>query len=99
MARLWPVEWWRWLTRQNAHGPLFGKKYKVIKSLYSFDGKRRADVCKFAWDKTYLLESDRAEDGSWVPRHEGKVVGPFDNPSAAEHFIVATDWFNGTGKK
>lgn len=95
MARFWPVELWRWLNGHSVHGPLFGKKYRVIKSLYSFDGKRRADVCKFAWDKTYLLESDWDEQSTWVPRHDGKMVGPFDNPSAAEHFIVATDWFNG----
>jgi hypothetical protein len=89
------MEWWQRLRGQDPEGSIAGKQYRVIKALYSIDGKRRADICKFRWGKTYLLESDWVEGTTFAPRHEGRMVGPFDSPLAAERFIVGTDWFCG----
>ena len=85
-----------WLKRLRSRS-LQRKHYRTIKTLYSFDGKRSAEVMKFRWGKTYLLESEWVEGTTFAPRHDGRLVGPFDSSFAAERFIVGTDWFNGIG--
>ena len=96
MADLFPMRWWRQLWGPSTSDSLQGKKYRVIARLYSADGKRCAEVCKFRWGKTYLLESEWVEGTTYAPRHVGRMVGPFKSPLAAERFITATEWFNGT---
>lgn len=44
---------------------------------------------------TYIREREHGDDGQYVDRHGGGLVGPFTSPKAAETFIVETGWFNG----
>lgn len=82
---------------------LFGKKsepaegdaYQVINLLYSEDAGRCVEVRKFAADKTYIIERERGDAGSYIDRHGRAMVGPFGSPEEAERFIVATPWFTG----
>jgi hypothetical protein len=90
-----PKRLWMRLRGKSSQGLLFGKKHRVVKRLYSQDGKRSVEIMKFRWGKTYLLESEWVDGNSFAPRHDGRPVGPFDSPLAAERFIVATEWFNG----
>ena len=84
---------------------LFGKKlepssreeYRVANLLYSADAARCVEVRGFASGKTYIIERDLGTDGTYVDRHHGAMVGPFESPEAAEHFIVTTPWFKGDG--
>jgi hypothetical protein len=73
---------------------LDGAEYRVAFELYSKDGKRGAKVLEFSHGETYLLELEWVE-GTFAERHSGRLVGPFSSPADAEHFIVATPWFNG----
>ncbi len=73
-----------------------GSEYRVICTLYSEDGERSAEVREFSNGETYLLECERVDGKRFVERHSGRLVGPFATPTDAEHFIVATPWFNGT---
>lgn len=75
---------------------LSGTHYRVACTLYSKDGKRSAEVREFSNGETYLLESDWVEGTTFAVRHAGRLVGPFASPTAAEQFIVATPWFNGS---
>ena len=75
---------------------LFGTQYRVACTLYSKDGKRSAEVRELSNGETYLLESDWVEGTTFAERHAGRLVGPFASATAAEQFIVATTWFNGT---
>ena len=75
---------------------LSGTQYRVTCTLYSKDGKRCAEVREFSNGETYLLESEWVEGTTFAERHAGRLVGPFATPTAAEHFVVATPWFNGT---
>jgi hypothetical protein len=77
---------------------LAGSQYRVAFTLYSRDGKRSAEVREFSNGESYLLESEWVEGTTFVERHSGRLVGPFASPTHAERFIVATSWFNGTGK-
>jgi len=95
MAGFSPMEWWRRLRGQARTNPLVGKAYRTVRTLYSSDGRRSAEIRKFRWGKTYLQESEWVEGTTFAPRHEGRLVGPFDSSLAAERFIIATDWFNG----
>lgn len=95
MAGFSPMRWWRQLRSKGLETSRAGKAYCIAATLYSADGKRCAEILKFRWGKTYLRESDWVEGTLFAPRHEGRLVGPFDTPLAAERFIVATDWFNG----
>jgi len=74
---------------------LAGTQYRVACTLYSKDGKRAAEVREFSNGETYLLESEWVEGTTFAKRHAGRLVGPFASPTHAEHFIVATPWFNG----
>lgn len=67
--------------------------FRVAATLYSWDGKRCAEVREFSNGETYLLESEWVEGSEWSERHEGKMVGPFSSPERAERFIAATSWF------
>jgi len=75
---------------------LAGTYYRVACTLYSNDGKRAAEVREFSNGETYLLESEWVHGTTFAERHDGRLVGPFASPIEAEHFIVATPWFNGT---
>jgi hypothetical protein len=76
--------------------PLAGSQFRVAFTLYSKDGKRSAEVREFSNGETYLLESEWVEGTTFAERHAGRLVGPFASAKHAEHFIVATPWFNGT---
>jgi len=80
---------------RDTDDPLDQQKYRVAWVLYSRDGKRSAEVREFSNGQTYLLESDWVEGTTFRARHSGRMVGPFSSPKDAEHFIVATSWFNG----
>jgi len=75
---------------------LRGREYRSACKLYSEDGVRAVDVLEFKGGETYLDEQERAEDGAFVNRHSGRLVGPFASPDEAEAFIVATSWFCGS---
>ena len=89
--------WWKRLLRKVAGKSLDGNMYRVAFTLYSKDGRRAAEIREFDDGETYILESDWVEGTTYKPRHGGKIVGPFTSPEKAEHFIVATSWFNGAG--
>ena len=74
---------------------LAGQMFRVAFTLYSEDGKRVAEVREFQNGETYLAESERFEGNTFKARHDGRMVGPFASPEAAEKFIVATAWFCG----
>lgn len=69
--------------------------FRVVATLYSRDGSRSAEVREFSSGETYLLESECIDSRTFIARHEGRLVGPFASPGAAERFIVTTPWFNG----
>ena len=75
--------------------PTEGEEYRVANILYSADTKRCVEVRRFASGKTYIMERDLSDDGAYVDRHGGAMVGPFEPPRRAELFIVATPWFRG----
>ena len=89
------MTWWSALRARLWRSPRPGDEFRVIKILYSADGKRAAEVHQFDFGPTYLLESDLGENGQRVERHNGSLVGPFHSPLQAERFIIATAWFNG----
>ena len=74
---------------------LAGTSYRTACTVYSKDGKRRAEVREFSNGESYLLESEWVEGESFAERHSGRLVGPFSSPTDAEQFIVATPWFHG----
>ncbi len=92
------MDWLRRLVGLGSPKSLEGRCYRVVKSLYSADGKRCAEVCEFSDGKTYLLENEWVEGTTFVNRHDGSPVGPFRSPKHAERFIIATSWFNGIAK-
>lgn len=79
--------------------PLLGLEYQSVFTLYSFDGKRAADVLKFENGETYLDEKEWVEGTTFANRHSGRLVGPFPSPEDAERFIVKTPWFCGDAAK
>lgn len=80
---------------QDLEGSIADKQYRIIATLYSRDGKRCAEVCKFRGGKTYLRESEWVERKNYAPGHDGKLIGPFERAVAAEWLIIGTDWFCG----
>lgn len=76
-------------------GPAEGDAYQVTNLLYSEDAGRCVEVRKFATGMTYVVERERSDDGAYVDRHRGAMVGPFASSEEAERFIVATPWFTG----
>jgi hypothetical protein len=93
------MNWWSALRARLWRTPHPGDEFRVVKIVYSADGKRAAEVHQFDFGPTYLLESDQGEDGQRVKRHSGRLVGPFHSPLQAERFIIATAWFNGPDSK
>ena len=89
------MAWWnRVIARLN--GDLKGRKYRAYATLYNLDASRSAELLDFGRLRgTYIREQERTEDGSYMDRHDGRLVGPFTSPQAAESFIVATPWFTG----
>ena len=87
---------WKRLFRRITRKSLHGAMYRVTSTIYSSDGKRAAEILQFDNGETYLLDSDWVEDDVFRKRHGASLVGPFASPKHAEHFIVATAWFNGT---
>jgi len=90
------MTWWKRLFGLANSKTLVGNCYQVNKTLYSFDGKRAAELREFSNGETYLLESEWVEGTTFAERHSGQLVGPFASPLDAERFIVATPWFGGT---
>jgi hypothetical protein len=84
------------LIGRKSAAPVAGDTYETVFELYSADGLRRVEVCRFAPEATYILESER-DGGTYLPRHGGALVGPFKSARHAERFIVATAWFRGEG--
>jgi len=74
---------------------LTGLHYSVAFILYSFDGKRAAEVRAFSNGETYISEEEWVEGTTFQNRHSGSMVGPFASPDEAEKFIISTAWFNG----
>jgi hypothetical protein len=89
------MAWWDRLFKRAAKSSLHGMAYRTVCTLYSEDGKRAAEVREFANGETYLTESEWIEGTTFEDRHSGRMVGPFESPEHAEHFIVATAWFTG----
>ena len=73
---------------------LEGLEYRIAFALYSKEGRRGAKVLEFLHGESFLLELE-CIDETWAERHSGRLVGPFASPTDAEHFIIATPWFNG----
>ncbi len=67
----------------------------MTSTLFNADGKRSAKILEFEHGATYLLEAEWVEGTTFRERHGGNLVGPFGSPTLAEHFILATVWFNG----
>ena len=74
---------------------LEGMEYRIAFELYNKHGSRGAKVLEFSHGETYLLELEWVEGTTFAERLPGRLVGPFASPSEAEHFIIATPWFNG----
>lgn len=89
------MAWWDRLFKRAAKSSLDGAEYRTVCTLYSKDGKRAAEVREFSNGETYLLESEWVEGTTFLDRHSGSMVGPFQSPAHAERFIVATEWFSG----
>ncbi|MES2835097.1 MAG: hypothetical protein V4707_10365 [Pseudomonadota bacterium] len=75
--------------------PAEGDKYRVANLLYSEDARRCVEVRRFASGKAYIVERDLGDDGDYVDRHGGAMVGPFESTKRAELFIIGTPWFRG----
>ena len=75
--------------------PAEGDVYRVTNLLYSEDARRCVEVRRFASGQTYMVERDLGDDGAYVDRHDGAMVGPFESPESAELFIIGTAWFRG----
>ena len=89
------MAWWNKVAGR-LDGNLKGCKYRLSATLYNLDASRSAALLDFGLIRgTYVREQELGEDGSYVDRHGGSLVGPFTSPRAAETFIVATAWFNG----
>ena len=89
------MAWWNKVASRLG-GNLHGCKYRLSTTLYNLDTSRSAALLNFGFIRgTYVHEQELAEDGSYVDRHGGSLVGPFTSPKAAEKFIVATAWFAG----
>ncbi|WP_292939005.1 MULTISPECIES: hypothetical protein [unclassified Novosphingobium] len=88
----WLKRFYRFLAKPS----LNGRNYQICCTLFSNDGKRAAEIREFDTGGTYILESEWTEGGVFKARFSGRLVGPFPNPVDAEHFIIGTDWFNGT---
>lgn len=89
------MKWWNSLLGRALKKVPDGARYRVTGLLFSFDGRRSAEMREFSHGETYLMEAEWAEDGSFRARHEGRLVGPFASPRLAENFIVSTAWFRG----
>lgn len=72
-----------------------GQECRSLFKLYSKDGKRTADVLEFRNGETYVDEQEWVEGTTFKNRHSGSLVGPFNSPTDAEVFILATPWFCG----
>lgn len=87
------MAWWTRLFERGTKGPQPGDSFRVVRLLYSEDGRRGAEVREFSNGQTYLLEMEQTEPGRYAERHEGRLVGPFDSPEQAERFVTTTPWF------
>jgi hypothetical protein len=74
---------------------LQGREYRSACVLYSEDGLRAVDILEFKGGETYLDERELNEDGAFLNRHSGRLVGPFASPDEAEAFVISTSWFCG----
>lgn len=88
------MKWWNRLRGRTTNKSIGGAQYRIITTLYSFDGKRSAEIREFSHGDVYLLEAEWVEGTTFRARHGGRLVGPFVSPKRAEQFIVATAWFN-----
>jgi len=93
------MAWWKRLFMRKVQANLYGREYRVVSNLYSPDGKRGVEVREFRHGETYLLEQEWVEGTTFGDRHDGRLVGPFASPEAAEKFIIATAWFTGREAK
>ena len=89
------MRWWRRFLKAKSEASLNGQMFRVAAALYSQDGQREVEVREFRNGRTYLVERELGDSGTFVDRHSGSMVGPFKSPQTAEKFIVATDWFTG----
>jgi hypothetical protein len=89
------MRWWKKLFSRAGDKSLDGAMYQIVKTLYSQDGKRSAEIREFDNGQTYLLESDWVNGTEFRERHDGRMVGPFRSPRHAEQFVVTTAWFTG----
>ena len=89
------MAWWNKIAGRLG-GNLHECHHRLSATLYNFDASRSAALLDFGFLRgTYVREQELAEDGSYVDRHSGSLVGPFTSPKAAERFVVKTAWFTG----
>lgn len=89
------MKWWKRLLGRTSNKPIVGAEYRITSTLYSFDGKRSAEIREFSHGDTYILEAEWVEGTVFKEQHDGRLVGPFVSPKLAERFIVSTAWFRG----
>lgn len=75
--------------------PVDDDKYLIANLLYSEDARRCVEIRRLASGTAYIVERDLGDDGAYVDRHGGAMVGPFESTERAELFIIGTPWFRG----
>lgn len=88
------MAWWSRLFRGPPPASLEGQEYRIAFTLLSQDGEREATVHELRDGYAYIRERERI-DGEFQDRHDGRLVGPFPSPRAAERFITSSAWFVG----